>query len=86
MSGRFTSWNHAPRCFELLHEAMRSSIDVPKTVHATKAYDELTSRQRDHMEAFTAAAAYENSIRPKHHHALHLGAQYKATQCIPIVE
>ena len=32
------------------------------------------------MDAF--GKAYSGHFRPKHHHALHLGAQYASTQCI----
>ena len=40
-----------------------------------KNYDDLEKHQREHHIAFQAA--FPDSLRPKHHHRLHLPKQYK---------
>eukprot|EP00435_Cladocopium_sp_Y103_P002915 s4420_g1.t1 len=76
-------WLHHPqlRYQAISFQKLCVCLDTLKSISRTRAFDALTAAQEEHMDAFKQA--YQDSFRPKHHHALHLGAQYAATQCIP---
>ena len=65
------------RCFLLLCKC----IDSIRSVAQTHRFDELDVVQRAHHVAF--AATYPDFIRPKHHHRLHLPAQYATLHVVP---
>ena len=57
-------------------------LDAIQVIAKTKRYTELIQLQREHLESFNKAWG-TGLTRPKHHHALHLAAQYARTGVTP---